>query len=51
MSKKIDKLKEVNTQLSNILIKLETRMFIENIVDVKEKTINEDKPKAVVILK
>lgn len=51
MSKKMEKLKEVNTQLSNILIELETRMFIENIVDVKEKIINEEKSKTIVILK
>jgi hypothetical protein len=48
MSKKLEKLREVNTQLSNILMELETRIFVDNISDVKERIIREDKPKAVV---
>lgn len=28
MSKKIDKLKEINTQLNNLLIELETQVFV-----------------------
>lgn len=53
MSKKIEKLKEVNNALKNILIVLETRMFIENIIDVDDKSINMNvtKPKIVTVPK
>ena len=41
MSKKIEKLKEVNLALNKRLIYLETYMFIQNIVDfTKNKTKN-----------
>jgi len=45
MSKKLDKLKEINSQLSNILIELETQIFVENIDNYKEKMILEKKLK------
>jgi len=41
MSKKLEKLKEVNATLKELLIKLETHMFLENInvdkVNVKNR--------------
>lgn len=42
MLKKLEKLKEVNETLKNVLIELETRMFIENIVEVKDKPIRDE---------
>jgi len=47
MSKKLDKLREVNTTLVNIINKLETKAFIENIYIVNEKFINNEKPKPI----
>jgi len=39
MTKKLDKLKEVNTTLNELLIKLETYIFVENItIDNSSKT-------------
>ena len=38
MSKKLDKLKEVNNTLRELLIKLETHIFVENInINVGER--------------
>ena len=48
---KLDKLKEVNQTLTNVLKELEIRMFIENTEDVREKKLINDKPKVVVELK
>lgn len=50
MSKKIEKLKEVNNQLNEILSKLETRMFIENINNYNDKKLKESQPKMVINL-
>lgn len=44
MNKKIEKLKEVNSQLNNVLTKLEAHIFINNIENTKEKKIREEKP-------
>jgi len=44
MSLKLEKLNEVNTQLNNILKKLETYVFIENIPDVREKIVVSEQP-------
>lgn len=38
MSKKIEKLKEINLIINNILCELETRLFIENDVPNTKKT-------------
>jgi hypothetical protein len=51
MSKKLDKLKEINTQLSNILVELETRMFIENINVFNDKLLENDKHKVIAEIK
>ncbi len=51
MSKKLEKLKEVNLQLTNILNELEAHMFIENIDSGDNKKIKEEKPKVVLELK
>lgn len=48
MSKKLEKLKEVNNILKRVLEKLEFEMFIENINDVKDNIINNNKPKIIV---
>lgn len=42
-SKKIEKLKEVNNLLNELIGKLETRLFIENISEAEEKILNEKK--------
>jgi hypothetical protein len=44
---KLEKLKEIHAQINKIISKIETRMFIENISDIKEKIIQEEKPKAI----
>ena len=42
MSKKIEKLKEINRLLGEVISKLETRMFVESVGDIKENSnINE----------
>ena len=51
MSKKLDKLKEINLLLNNVLAELETQMFIENTSDFKENMIKEEKPKIAVEIK
>ena len=51
MSKKLDKYREVNKQLANVLTELETRMFVENIIYVKDKKLKVEEPKVVVELK
>lgn len=48
---KMEKLGEVKSQLNNILNKLETYMFIENITEVRDNKINEEKPEVIVELK
>jgi hypothetical protein len=48
---KLEKLKEVNLQLANVLKELEARMFIENTVDVQYVEIIDDEPKVVIELK
>jgi hypothetical protein len=44
MSKKIEKLKEINAQLDNVLTKLETHIFINNIDNVQDKKIKKEAP-------
>ena len=44
---KLEKLKEIHAQINKIISKIETHMFIENISDIKEKIIQEEKPKAI----
>jgi len=51
MSTKLEKLKEVNTQLDSVLKKLETYVFIENIVDVQEEKVIAEQPKLVISIK
>jgi hypothetical protein len=51
MSKKLEKLKEVNVMLNAVLMELETRIFIDNISDVKEKMTKDEKPKVMVEIK
>jgi len=51
MSKKLEKLREVNAVLTNVLNELETYMFIENIGGGKEKIIKEEKPEVVLEIK
>ncbi len=46
MSKKIEKLKEVNELIKNALMELETKMFIENISNVRDKVINDENLKS-----
>jgi hypothetical protein len=48
---KLEKLKEVNQQLSDVLKELEIRMFIENIEDIRERKIINDKPKVAIEIK
>ena len=48
---KLEKLKEVNAQLSGVLKKLEAYMFIENVEDIREKKKVEEKPKVLFELK
>ena len=48
---KIEKLKEVNATLKNILIKLETRIFVENMNVDDNKKIKEEQLKIAVELK
>ncbi len=47
---KIEKLKEVNENLKNLLIQMETRMFIENInVSEPMKNSKEEKPAVITV--
>lgn len=48
---KLDKLKEINSQLDTVLKELETRIFIENIEVIREIVVQEEKPKVAVELK
>jgi hypothetical protein len=50
MAGKIEKLKEVNENLKNLLIQLETRMFVENINVSNFNQKNEDKKPAINIV-
>jgi len=51
MNKKLNKLKEVNVQVNNIIKEMEIRIFIENIEDVRERVMQPEKPKAAIELK
>jgi len=51
MTKKLEKLKEVNLQLTNVLNELETLMFIKNIDVDNKKQIKEEQSKVVLELK
>lgn len=51
MTKKIERLKEVNNRLTEILGKLETRIFIENIDNFGVKKIKESQPNIAINLK
>jgi hypothetical protein len=51
MNNKLDKLKEVNMQVNNIIKEMEIRIFIENIEDVRERVAKPEKPKVAVELK
>ena len=46
MTKKIEKLKEINAMIGERLMELETHMFVEKIYDTKEIVGNEQTPKA-----
>ena len=48
---KLEKLKEVNMQVTNIIKEMELCIFVENIEDVRERVIQEEKPKVAVKLK
>jgi len=47
MTKKIQKLKEINLQLNTIIGEFETRMFIENIENIRDRKIIDVQPKPV----
>lgn len=51
MSKKLEKLREVSDILKHVLDKLEIQMFIDNISDIKDSVIKNDKSKVSVNLK
>ncbi len=51
MNNKLDKLKEVNMQVNNIIKEMEIRIFIENIEDVRDKAVQSEKPKVALELK
>ena len=51
MSKKIEKLKEINKMLDIVLMKLETKLFIESISDIKEKLADNKKVRTVINIK
>jgi hypothetical protein len=51
MSKKIDKLKEVNATLDRILIQMETHIFVENINVEENKKLKELKAEVDIELK
>jgi hypothetical protein len=51
MSKKLDKLKEVNSTLKELLIKLETHIFVENISIDNSRKISVHNPEHLVGLK
>lgn len=51
MNNKLDKLKEVNMQVNNIIKEMEIRIFIENIEDVQERVTQPKKPKIAIELK
>lgn len=42
MSKKLEKLREINKSLNTLLSKLETRVFIENIYDINQNKSQEE---------
>ena len=48
---KLEKFKEVNAQLNNVLIQMETRLFIENSKNAKEKSTKTVMPKPIVVSK
>jgi len=47
MTKKLEKLKEINVIISEKLMELETRMFVENIHDINEIVLKEETPRLV----
>ena len=49
MNKKLEKLKEINEMIANVLTKIETYIFIENI-DINNKN-NEEKPDVIIEIK
>ena len=51
MSKKIEKLKEINKMLDIVLMELETKLFIESISDIKEKLADNKKVRTVINIK
>jgi len=51
MSKKLEKLREVNAQLNGVLKKLETHIFIEKIGDAKDKKMITEQPKVAMQIK
>ena len=51
MSKKIEKLKEINKMLDIVLMELETKLFIENISEIKEKLVDNKKARTVINIK
>jgi hypothetical protein len=48
---KLDKLKEVKLQVNNIIKEMELCVFVENVEDVRERVVREEKPKIVIELK
>ena len=51
MSKKLEKLKEVNMMLTNVLMDLETRIFIECIDDKFDRITKKEKSEIVCVIK
>ena len=51
MSKKIEKLKEINKMLDIVLMELETKLFIESISEIKEKLVDNKKTRTVINIK
>ena len=51
MSKKIEKLKEINKMLDIVLMELETKLFIESISEIKEKLVDNRKARTVINIK
>lgn len=51
MSKKIEKLKEINKMLDIVLMELETKLFIESISEIKEKLVDNKKARTVINIK
>jgi hypothetical protein len=51
MSKKLEKLKEINGMLDIVLMELETRIFIESVSEIKEKLTDNKNPRIMTNIK